>query len=153
MSQEAPFSFPPQGGCRRVLQKLHSQLLFAALEEGVDQCPPRRVSGPSLGRWEKVHNVLLEDQTWTWSLSPEIAPYSRDPWNSAGSSRGLERLRRPLPEASSLALKWTMGNNTGSSEHTLWNWGRDNMGPRQGVLQTQPSLKSLWFQANWRFPN
>lgn len=106
-----------------------------------DQCPPRSVLGWSLGRWKTVHSVLLEDQTWTQSLSPEIAPSSRDPWNSAGSPQGWRAWAATLGSFL-IGSEMEMGPGTGSSEHMLWHWARDNVGPRQGVLQTQPSLKS-----------
>lgn len=126
MSQEAPLGFSPPGGGWRVLPgKLwepHSQLLFAFLEER-GSVPSRE--GCRVKPWQvrKVHSALLEDQTWTRSLGPEIALCPRDAWNSAGSSQGGERPRRPLPEAPSQALKWEMGPRTGPFEHNaleLW---------------------------------
>lgn len=108
------------------LLELHSQLLFDSLEEGGrNQCPPRRVVGWNLGRCRKVHSVLLEGQTWTWSLGPEIAHRPRDPWNSAGSSQGGESPSKPLLETSLQTLKWKMRPKTGSS-NTSWTWARSS---------------------------
>lgn len=101
------------------------------------QCPPRRAAGRSLGRWRKVHSVLLEDQTWTQSLGPEIAPRPRDPWNPAGSCQGRVSPSRPLLESSLQALKQKGGPKTGFSEHSAL-----QLGQRQAGTWTKSSPKS-----------
>lgn len=73
-------------------------------------------------------------------LEPRNSPFLQGPLKFCRVTSGVESLSSHWQKL--IGSEMEMGTLTGSSEYMLWNWARDNVGPRQGVLQSQPSLKS-----------
>lgn len=145
VSQEAPFGFfAPgwwlEGPCLMCSRSCIPSCCLPPWRKG-DRCPPKRTAGWSFGRREKVHSVLLEDQTWTPSLSSKIATCPRDPWNFAGSLQEGESPSGPQPEASSQALKLKVRPRTCFSEHNALEVGQTTWDLDEGFPKLSPAWK------------
>lgn len=108
-----------------------------------DQCPPKRIVGWSFGRWKKVHSVLLEDQTWTPSLSSKIALCPRDPWNFAGSLQEGESPAGHCPTLPHRLWNGRWGLGHAALNTMLWKWGRQPGTWKRDSLNSAQLEKSL----------